>query len=145
MTTASAKRLLIRSCARISLGPGAVQRPVELCREKLGKRVVDVEDHRRAAELGSQRREDEHVGHVVGLHQIEWVPLVQGGHDPEGADEEACVAAEVAPRSACRLVLAERVDPDDARAGSFLAGGRQADQIDLVAALGQRARLALDP
>ena len=50
-----------------------------------------------------------------------------------------------ATRPGGRLLARGGVDPDAARADAKLGAGAQAHELDLVAALGQRSRLALDP
>ena len=47
------------------------RRPVEEGGEELGEGVVEVEDQRHAAQLRPQRGEDQGVGHVVDLDQVE--------------------------------------------------------------------------
>ena len=120
-------------------------RALEARCEQLRERVVDVEDHLCAPQLGHQPAEGEHVGHVVRLDDVEAARALERGHLAQRAEEEAPVSAQVAARAAGGLGERDAVHADDPRADPQLAGGREADQVHLVAPLGQRARLALDP
>ena len=93
-----------------------VGRTVEEGREELGEGVVEVEDHRRAAQLRPQGREDECVGHVVDLDQVEAAAAVEGADLAGGAGQEASVALEVGTGAAARLAGGGAVKGDPALA-----------------------------
>ena len=121
------------------------RRPIEEGGEELGEGVVEVEDQRHAAQLRPQGREDERVGHVVDLDQVEAAAAIEGADLAGGAGEEAGVALEVGAGAAAGLVLRGPVRGDAALADAELGLLAEADAVDVIAAFGQRPCLALDP
>jgi len=122
----------------------AVQATGELRLIQLGEGVVHVEHDGSAAQARQERRGHDRVGHVVRLHHVEAVAQVEQGEARERARDEVGVLAHVGARAADGLASLHGVSVNPARAHVHAPGVlTQAHEVNLVAALGQRARLAL--
>ncbi len=124
---------------------GMPRRAVEEGREELREGVVEVEDQGRPAQLRPPGGEDQGIGHVVDLDQVEGLFAVQRADLARRPGEELGVAAEVGAGAAARLAGGGPVQRDLSgtdREGDVVV---EADAVDPVAALGQRPGLPLDP
>ena len=106
---------------------------------------MDVQDQWHPAKPGEERRGGQQVGHVVGLDEIEAQPGIQSAQSPGGPGHEPPIPAHIGERPSAGLLVSHGVNLDRARAHLQAFGLADADQVDLVATLGQRTRLALDP
>ncbi len=105
---------------------------------------MEVEDQRHPAQLRAPGREDQSVGHVVDLDQVEALLAVELADLARRSGQEAGVALEVGPGAAARLPGRGPVQADLAGPDRQLLVVVEADAVDPVAAFGQRPRLALD-
>ena len=80
--------------------------------EQLGHQVVVVEHEARAAQLQRQRDEEQQVGRVAGLHDVERPLAVEPPGEPQRVPERRAVLAQVAGGPARRGLQRVAVDLD---------------------------------
>ena len=104
----SARAALSRSSARISRTRGWPGERSKRVAKSSGKVSWKLSIKRHAAQLWPQGGEDERVGHVVDLDQVEAAAAVEGVDLARGSSEEARVALEVGASAAARLARPRR-------------------------------------